>query len=389
MPWNASRPVDLKVEFMRRFKGGESMSELCREFGIHRQTGYEVVRRFESGGVEALLPRSRRPLHSPSKTAAEVVALIVEARRKHPTWGARKLKRIIETKHGLLLPAESTVSAILKREGLIEPRRSRAPRIARPTGLRDARAPNEVWCMDYKGQFRLGDRSYCYPFTATDQFSRFILCCDGMAAIDEDAAIDSSLRIFRSYGLPETIRTDNGSPFASTGLANLSRLSALFLRLGIELERIDPGHPEQNGQHERMHRTLKRDTTRPAKANLLQQQERFDEYLSEFNQERPHEALDLRPPAQVYASSTRPLREPLEEPAYPFHDDVAEIGKWGELTFRGRSYKIARALRHQLVGLREQDDGTWLVTFMTLDLGTLDHRSKTFQPIETVVPPTT
>lgn len=387
MPWNASRPVDLKVEFMRRLKGGESMSELCREFGIHRQTGYEVVRRFESGGVEALLPQSRRPLRSPTKTVAEVVALIVEARRKHPTWGARKLKRIVETKQGLVLPAESTVSAILKRHGLVEPRRTRPRGIARPTGLRDAMAPNEVWCMDYKGQFRLGDRSYCYPLTATDQFSRFILCCDGMAAIDEEAAIESSLRIFRSFGLPETIRTDNGSPFASTGLANLSQLSALFLRLGIDLERIDPGHPEQNGQHERMHRTLKRDTTRPAKANLLQQQERFDEYLVEFNQERPHEALALRTPAQVYVPSTRVLPDPLEDPSYPFHDDVAQVGRWGEISFRGRTYKITRALRNHLVGLRERDDGTWLVTFMTLDLGVLDHRTKTFQPMETVAPP--
>lgn len=387
MPWKESRPVDMKVEFVRRLKLGETMSDLCREFGIHRQTGYEVVRRFEECGVEGLLPRSRKPKHSPTVTSAEVVALLVETRRKHTTWGAKKLKLVLEKRHDLKLPAESTLSAILKREGLVEPRRSRPRFRSQPTSLRIAHAPNDLWCFDYKGQFRLGDRSYCYPLTATDQFSRFFLCCEGMEAIDEEAALEAALRTFRKYGLPTAIRTDNGTPFASTGLANLSRLSAFFMRLGIELERIEPGHPEQNGRHERMHRTLKADTARPAKANLLQQQERFDAYLPEFNTVRPRESLGMRRPADIYTPSTRPMPAQLEDLTYPFHDDVLTVGRWGQVCFRGRVYRICQALRDHSVGIRELDDGTWRVTFMELDLGVIDPRTTTFEPLKPAAPP--
>ena len=375
--------MDLKVEFVKRLKSGERMAELCREYGIHRQTGYEVLRAFEAGGIEGLLPRSRAPLCTPHKTPESVVKILVAGRKAHPTWGGKKLKHVLEAQHGVKLPAPSTITDILKRKGLLEPRPYR--RRFRPasglTGLREAAVPNALWCADYKGQFRLGDGSYCYPLTMTDQFSRKLLCCEGMAAINEDAACDAAVRTFRKYGLPDAIRTDNGVPFASTGLAGLSRLSVLWLRLGIELERITPGEPQENGRHERMHRTLKRDTARPAQPNLLRQQQRFDGFVEEFNDVRPHEALGLRPPSVVYQPSTRTMPETLVTPDYVLHDDVLVVRANGSIRFRQKEhYHLTAALAGQAVGIREENDGRWLVTFMSLDLGHVDRKTRTFQP---------
>ena len=216
------------------------MTDLCQEYGIHRQTGYEVLKRYEEAGFEGLLPRSKAPKHIPHRSAPELAELVVEFRKAHPSWGPKKLKAVIERERGVRLPAASTIGSMIDSRGLAEPRRKRTKYAARPSGLRDVSAANELWCADYKGQFRLGDGSYCYPLTITDQHSRFILVCDGMHAIDDDAAQESSLLAFRKHGLPLAIRTDNGVPFASQGLAGMTRLSVLWLRLGIELERIKP-----------------------------------------------------------------------------------------------------------------------------------------------------
>jgi putative transposase len=381
VPWKASRPVDLKVEFVTRLKRGERMSDLCREYGIHRQTGYEVWQRYQRFGAEGLLPQSRAPKRIPHKTPQEIVDVIVEARKAHPSWGGKKLKDVIERERGIKLPSASTLTDLLKRAGLIESRRKRRRTVvSRPGGLREAAAPNEIWCADYKGEFRLGDRSYCYPFTMTDQFSRLIIACDGMAAIDSEAACEASANAFRKYGMPLAIRTDNGAPFASRGLGCLSRLSVQWLRLGIELEYIEPGHPEQNGRHERMHRTLKFETTRPAAANLLQQQERFDRFVEEFNRVRPHEALGLKRPADVYQPSARPFPTDLDDPDYPLHDDVMVVRPSGHIVFRrGEAYYLSAALVHQPVGILEQNDGRWLVTFLNIDLGYIDRKSRKFE----------
>jgi transposase InsO family protein len=389
VPWNTSRAVDLKAEFVRRLKSGERMTDLCREYGIHRQTGYEVLRAYEAGGIEGLLPRSRAPKHTPHKTPTAIVQLLVEGRKAHPTWGGKKLKHVLEAQHGVQLPAASTITDILKRQGLLEPKAQRRRRTGLPVarGLREALMPNALWCADYKGQFRLGDGSYCYPLTMTDQFSRKLLCCEGMSAINEEAACDASVRTFRRYGLPSAIRTDNGVPFASTGLAGLSRLSVLWLRLGIELERITPGQPQENGCHERMHRTLKRETARPAQANLLRQQERFDRFQEEFNDVRPHEALGQLPPNSVYEPSARPMPEKLAYPDYPLHDDVLVVRSNGSLNFRRREhYHLTAALAGQEVGIREDEDGRWLITFMRLDLGHIDRKARVFQPLEPAAP---
>jgi putative transposase len=385
MPWKAATPVDLRIELMKRLAAGEKPVDLRREYGISKKTVNKFRKRFKDTGLLGLEDLSRAPHVIPHKTPVELEELIVAERKKHDTWGPKKLKDVLEKRHGRKLPSASTVGDILVRRGLVERRKHRPRSRPTPTGLRESNAPNDIWCIDYKGQFRLGDRTYCYPLTLTDQLSRFILACEGMAAICDEAAREVCHEVFRTYGLPTTIRSDNGVPFASTGLAGLTRLSVSWMRLGIELERIRPAHPEENGRHERMHRTLKRDTTRPARTNLLQQQERFDEFVEEFNHERPHEALGMKRPAEVYARSPRPYPSRLRELDYPGHDDTVRVQRHGFVRVGNRQLYLATALAGENVGVREELDGRWLITFKELDLGHVQH--KTFTPIDHSVPP--
>jgi putative transposase len=371
-----------RMYFVTRLEKGERMTDLCREFGISRKTGYKFWERFKRVGVAALGDESRAPKRLTSKTSEAMEQLVVEARKAHRTWGGKKLKEILEREHPeVKLPAVSTVAAILKRHGLVQERKRRRHPASQGGPLTPARGPNEVWAADYKGQFRLGNREYCYPLTATDQASRFILAIEALDGTDDEQARAVFEDVFTTYGLPAVIRTDNGTPFASQGLAGLTQLSAWWRRLGIRHERIEPGHPEQNGQHERMHRTLKAETARPARANVLQQQDRFDEFREEFNEKRPHEALEMKRPAEVYSPSERRLPVPLPELDYPLHDDVLVVTRCGHIRLpRGRLVFLARALAGHPVGLREQLDGRWLVTFADLDLGTYDARLGTFEP---------
>jgi transposase InsO family protein len=378
LPWKVSQPVELRVEFVTRHQRGERVSDLCREYGISRKTGHAILKRFKASGATGLADQSRAPLHIPHRTRAELVELIVAARRQRPSWGPKKLKDSLEEMHGVSLPSSSTIGDILKKHGLVAPRRCRVRAAPRPTKLRATSAPNQVWCADYKGQFRLGNGTYCYPLTITDHHSRFLFACEGMDRISDDAAREHFLCVFREHGLPTAIRSDNGVPFASQGLATLTRLSALWLRLGIELERIQPGHPEQNGRHERMHRTLKRDTMRPAAANQLAQQERFDAFVQEFNYERPHEALDMKRPAQLHTPAERRLPPTLPTPTYPLHDDVLSVDAKGRVHVKRTSLYVARALAHEEVGMKEEDDGRLLLTFMKLDLGHVERDGRTF-----------
>jgi transposase InsO family protein len=391
MPWKATSPVDLRMEMMARLRRGEYLTDLCREYGISRKTGEKFKKRFKAEGIVGLQDRSHAPIARPHKTAPELVEFIVEHRRQHPTWGPKKLKDTLERQLGRVLPAPSTIGDILVAHQLIVPRQTRKRHSPTPTTLKEAAAPNETWCIDYKGQFRLGDASYCYPLTITDQFSRFILCCEGMGAISDEAARVQCLETFGDFGLPKVMRSDNGVPFASTGLAGLTKLSVLWLRLGIHLERIRPASPQDNGRHERMHRTLKQETTRPARTNLLQQQERFDAWVSEFNRVRPHEALEMKRPAEVYVASPRPCPSVLPELDYRGHDDVRRVSASGLLHMRGRKQvHLTAALAGEYVGIREDNliEDRWLVTFANLDLGYVEPGSNHFTAM-TLTTPTT
>lgn len=388
MPWKARNPVDLRMEMMVRLGQGEKLTDLCREYGISRKTGEKFKSRFRDLGPAGLEDQSRAPKLIPHKTPPELVGVLLAERRLHPTWGPRKIKEVLERRLDRPFPAPSTIGDVFAEHGLIVPRRKRRRHIPLPTGLREATAPNDVWCIDYKGQFRLGDGSYCYPLTITDNFSRFIVGCEGMGAICDEAAREVCEDVFRTHGIPAVMRSDNGVPFACTGLAGLTKLSAYWLRLGITLERIRPAHPQENGRHERMHRTLKAETTRPARGNLLQQQERFDEFVDEFNTQRPHEALGMKRPADVFVPSPRKHPAFLPDPDYPTYDDVLRVGPLGLIHLPGRrQVHITKALAGQLVGIREEGDDRWLVSFMHIDLGYVEPHCNHFTQITLSGPP--
>lgn len=379
MPWKASTPVSERMVFIERLLGGERMSDLCQEYGISRKTGYKFRDRYGRHGALGLFDFSRQPRRSPRRTPHEIAELLIAAREAHPTWGPRKIAKVVSRSHpGVTVPAASTVGGILARAGLVRGRRRRSPVLRLGTVRNEATLPNDLWCADYKGQFRLGNGKYCYPLTVTDQASRYVLACEGFEAIDGVTARAVFEDRFARFGLPLAIRTDNGPPFASTGLLGLSRLSAYWLKLGIALERIDPGHPEQNGRHERMHRTLKQETTRPSAGTLLAQQERFDEWVSTFNEARPHESLNQEPPSTVYVASERRSDsvKPLE---YPLHDDVRRVSASGHIrvlrTPRRPATFLSTSLAGEPVGLRELADGRWLITFASVDLGWIDPQS--------------
>jgi transposase InsO family protein len=374
--------MDERMRFVIRLKDGESMASLCREFNISRKTGYKILERYEQCGVEGLSDRARRPFRYANQLPEQIEAAIVAARREKPTWGARKIRERLLRRlpHALKVPACSTIHAVLDRRGLVtRPRRSRTR--AEGTPLSEGLKPNDLWCTDYKGEFQLADKRYCYPLTVTDHASRFLLLCEALESNREDSAFMAFERLFQERGLPLAIRSDNGVPFASpNGLFNLSKLSVWWLRLGISIERIRPGHPQQNGRHERMHLTLKQEATRPAGSNLLQQQAKFDTFLEEFNHDRPHEALAMKCPAEVYSSSCRPYQG-LPEPHYPFHDKTVVVTSCGRLCLYRKKINLSTCLAGQAVGIKEVEDDIWLVSFMDYDLGYIDLEEKTLQPL--------
>ena len=279
------------------------------------------------------------------------------------------------------MPACSTIHAILDRHGLVT-RAKRSRTHTEGTPLSSGLVPNALWCTDYKGEFKLGNHRYCYPLTVTDHASRYLLLCEAMESNQEQFAFTAFERLFKERGLPQAIRSDNGVPFASpNGLFNLSKLSVWWLRLGISIERIKPGHPQQNGRHERMHLTLKKEATRPAGANILQQQAKFDAFLEEFNNERPHEALAMKCPAEVYTASMQPYRG-IADPQYPFHDKTVVVTNCGRLCLYRKKINLSVCLAGQAVGIKEVDDGIWLVSFMDYDLGYVNLEEKSLQPLE-------
>jgi len=382
MPWKECSVVDDRLRFVARLLDGEKMAPLCEEFGISRKTGYKIYDRYKDCGIHGLTDRSRRPYRHANQLPLVVETRIVALKREFPSWGAPKIRaRLRRTCPELVCPAISTVHAVLDRHGLVTRKRRRRLRL-RGTALSRPLAPNDLWCADYKGEFMLRTRRYCYPLTVTDFATRYLIGCEALSTTKESYAFTVFQRLFREFGLPRAIRTDNGVPFASAhALYGLSKLSVWWLRLGIALERIAPGHPEQNGQHERMHLTLKQEATKPAAANVLQQQARFEAFMTCYNRERPHEALDMQVPADRYHPSARAYG-PLPDLEYPLHDWTAVVTTCGRICYRGRKINLSQVFSGQRVGVRQVSERIWLVTFMDYDLGYFDDETCRLEPIE-------
>jgi len=382
MPWKECHVMDERLRFVARLLEGEKMAPLCAEFGISRKTGYKIFERYKDCGVAAFSDRSRRPYRQANRLPPQLEATIVRLKREYPAWGAPKIREKLRRQSAAPhLPAISTVHAVLDRHHLVT-RRKRRRHAATGTTLSRPTEPNALWCADYKGEFMLGDRRYCYPLTITDFASRYLLTCEALATTAEKFAFTVFERTFKEFGLPQAVRTDNGVPFASAhALYGLSKLAVWWLRLGIDIERIQPGHPQQNGRHERMHLTLKREATKPAAANVLQQQARFDTFVAQYNRERPHQALDMKVPADVYRRSTRVYRG-LEELTYPFHDKTFTVTQCGRICFNGRKVNLSHVFAGQNVGVTQVGERVWLVTFMRYDLGYFDDETCRLEPID-------
>jgi putative transposase len=381
MPWKECHVEDERLRFVARLLDGEKMAPLCVEFGISRKTGYKIYDRYKEVGLHGLTDRSRRPYRHANQLPLVIEKTIVRLKREYPNWGAPKIReRLRHRCPDVQCPAISTVHAVLDRHGLVTRRKRRRHR-AEGTTLSHPSQPNDLWCADYKGEFMLADRRYCYPLTITDFATRYLLTCDALTTTKETYAFSVFERAFTDFGLPRAIRTDNGVPFASAhALYGLSKLSVWWLRLGIQIERIRPGHPEQNGRHERMHLTLKTEATKPAAANALQQQARFDAFIDRFNYERPHQALDLKVPGELYTRSSRAYAG-LTPLLYPLHDWTGTVTHCGRLCYKRRKINLSQVFAGQDVGVKQVSDRIWLVTFMDYDLGYFDDETCRLEPI--------
>lgn len=369
--------MDERLQFVRDAQRDRfTMSELCARYGVSRRIGYKWLARYEAEGRAGLVDRSHVPRHCPHKVPAAMEELLVAARLAHPHWGARKLLAVLARQHPRVQtwPAPSTVADLLARRGLVHKRHLRRhpvhPGVVRPV----TDAPNDLWTADFKGQFRTGDGKYCYPLTVADQHTRYLLACHGVLSTQTVTAKPIFERAFREYGLPLAIRTDNGVPFATQAIHGLSYLNVWWMRLGILHQRSRPGCPQDNGAHERMHRTLKRQAIKPVRASCTAQQRNFNAFRHEYNEERPHERLNQQTPASQYRSSARSYPERLSALEYPAHFLVKKITTGGTFRFQHRLLYLANAMVDQLIGLEETDDGIWAIHFNSVLLATFDER---------------
>jgi transposase InsO family protein len=383
MAWKTSSVMDEKIRFVVGYEQDQlSMRELCARFEISRETGYVWLRRYRQYGLKGLVELNRAPRHHPNQTGAAVEAAVLELRQAHMRWGPRKLKRILERDQpGRAWPAASTMGEIVKRAGLLVPRKKRRRTEPYTQPLAHAGESNRVWCADFKGWFKAGDGARIDPLTITDAWSRYLLRCQAVEKTDTERVRAVFEAAFREHGMPEAIRTDNGAPFASSAVGGLSRLAVWWTRLGIEHERIQAGHPEQNGRHERMHRTLKQDL-RPA-ADWRGQQRELDRFRHDFNQVRPHEALEMQTPASVYEPSLRPYPDKLPEVAYPDWMEVRMIKAHGYFRWKKHDVFLSEVLWGEPVGLMPELDRTYTVYFAHTPLARFDPASCKLAPLNT------
>ncbi len=374
MPWEAHGVMEERCRFVEECNSGDwNMAELCRFYGVTRATGYRWLSRFQRGGLGALRDRSRAPHQHPNAVSPEMEDLVIGVREEHPTWGAPKIRARLERDQAAKsIPAESTIGAILKRHGLTVARKRRRTSRRASEPLAHAGAPNAVWSADYKGWFRTGDGTRIDPLTISDGYSRYLLRCQVLKAADYLHTKPVFEAAFREYGLPERMRTDNGAPFGSNGESGLTGLSAWFIKLGIVPEHIAPGRPQQNGRHERLHRTLKQETASPPASSRRAQQERFDQFRRVCNEERPHEALGQEPPALYYQPSDRSYPGRLRKVEYPADWHVRQVSPGGQMRWSGQSVFVAHALEGEAVGLEQTDERHWRVWFSFYEIGVLD-----------------
>lgn len=376
MPWTETCPMEEKIKFISMVKSGAySFTATCRQFGISRQAGYKLMRRYEAEGEKALVPRTRAPHAHPNAIAPDVAKSLFEVKARYPHFGPRKVRDFLLLDDSEReLPAVSTIGELFKRHDLVRARGKRRARSAPTTQpLRHATAPNVVWSVDFKGQFRLGNGQWCYPLTLSDNASRYLLACQALAHPSEQLVWPHFRRAFEAYGLPEALRSDNGSPFASTALGGLTRLAVWLLKLGIVLERITPGRPDQNGRHERMHRTLK-DHLAPICQTLRAQQRALCAFRHHYNHERPHEALSGSTPAREHPLSPRPCPGRVRAPEYPSGFEVRRVRSNGQIKWRGRHIFVSEALIGEPIALQPIDEARWQVLFCTMRLGVINER---------------
>jgi len=383
MPWKTSSAVDERARFVLEYERDEqTMSELCEIYEISRETGYYWLRRYKHGGLEALKDLSRAPVRHPNQTPEKIAAAVLQLRREHMTWGPRKLKAVLERRSpSHIWPAASTIGALLAREGLVVARkkRRRVPAYTRPFAAADR--PNRVWCGDFKGWFETGDGARIDPLTISDAHSRYLLRCQQVAKTDEAHVRAIFEAAFREWGLPEAIRSDNGAPFASRAIAGISRLSLWWMKLGIVPERIAAGHPEQNGRHERMHGTLKRETASPPAANRREQQKAFDRFRREYNEERPHEALQMQTPSAVHERSKREYPARVREPEYDDEMVVRRVTPGGQFNWKGERVFVSETLGGEPIGLQPEDERMHTIYFAAFPIGRFDSYKRAVLPL--------
>ncbi len=387
MSWKEASPMDQRMQFISDHQSHLwSTTELCHRYGVSRKTGYKWLGRYQLEGLKGLADRSRQPHGHPRTVPQPIVDALLQLRRRRPSWSAKKLLwQLHQREPEWPLPAISTAQAILKRHGLVAPRgrrRRQRPHPGRP--VTQSEAPNAIWTADFKGEFRTRDGRYCYPLTIIDNFSRYVLACDAFLHPSHQATAASFRRVFRAYGLPQIIRTDNGSPFASsTSIARLSRLAVWWLHLDITPELIEPGRPDQNGRHERFHKTLKSEATRPPSSSRRAQQRRFTRYRQDFNENRPHEALGQVPPADRYEPSKRHLPHRLPTFSYPPHFEQRLVGHNRTIRWHGRAVSASAALVGETIGFEERDDGLWNVNLGPHFIGLfIEKEARIVDPLE-------
>jgi len=384
MPWKEIRPMDQKVKLIADWRLGEcSIVDLSKRYSVSRKAVYKWITRYEEEGVDGLKERSRAPIHHPNTTDEHILASLIEEKYRHRKWGPKKIIAILNRRHpDIRWPAASTAGEWFKKEGLVKERRHRRAVPSYNDPFSECLLPNDVWSVDYKGQFRMQNKKYCYPLTISDNVSRYLLACRAFKGPRYKETRRVFEYTFSEYGLPYAIRTDNGIPFAGTNVGGLSRLSIWWIKLGIRPERIEKGKPQQNGRHERMHRTLKEETVVPPSTNLKEQQKRFDWFCIEYNEDRPHEALAQQVPASIYKRSNREYSKSIFVPEYDSDFTVRSVKRGGEIKFKGTLYFLTEVLGGEQVGLKQIAEDRWQINFSFQPVGILDIQKGRIEPIK-------